>query len=199
MLMLMERRRHRGVFMKKIKKENDAWVYVLLLTTLLILTESLKTYTFKIGKIDLTYSIFLLPIAYFLIGIIAKKFDYKRAVAAIAISGVVFVSFSFIVAYFVDNNFILRSISGELCAYILSSFMCLTIYDFLQNNTESPILLIILNYLFSLIVYYMIYTLLYMNILTLNNYWFGYYLTLTIQVFICIVLAILDKKTNRGQ
>ena len=45
--------------MKKIKKENDVSMYVVLLTTLLILTESLKTYTFKLFIIVIANSIFL--------------------------------------------------------------------------------------------------------------------------------------------
>jgi uncharacterized PurR-regulated membrane protein YhhQ (DUF165 family) len=185
--------------MKKNKKENDVWIYVLLLTTLVILTESLKTYTFEIMGTNLTYSLFLLPIAYFLIDVIAKKFDYKRAIAAIAVSGVTFVAFSFILAYFLDGNYILRSISGEFCAYVVSAFTNLTIYVFLLNNTDSPRLLVILTYLFSLIVYYMLYTLMYINKLIFVNYWTGYFITLIIQVVICIVLAIVDKKVERGQ
>ena len=185
--------------MKKIKKETDIWIYVLLLTTLAILAESLKTYTFIVMNVKLTFSIFLLPLIYFLIGIIAKKFDYKKAVAAIAVSGVIFVSFTFLVAYFVDSNFILRSISGEFCAYILSTFIFLTIYEFVLKNTESPRILIIINYLFSLIIYYMIYTLIYLNMLVSGDYWTGYCITLIIQAFICIVLAIIDKRVKMGQ
>ena len=85
--------------MKRNKRESDVWVYTLLLTTLTILIESLRLYTFKLFGVELSYSLFLLPVVYFLIDIIAKKFDYKRAVAAIAISSVIFVSFSFIIAY----------------------------------------------------------------------------------------------------
>lgn len=185
--------------MKKNKKETDLWIYVLLLTTLTILTESLKTYTFKVFGTNLSYSLILLPIVYLLINIISKKFDYKKAIAAIAVSGVVFVSFSFIIAYFVESNFILRSISGEFCAYVVSALVNLTIYNFLLNNTESPILLVIINYIFSLIVYYMIYTIMYLNMIMFDNYWLGYFITLVIQLPICIGLAIIDKKTERGQ
>ena len=51
---------------KKIKVDNydDSWMYILLLTTLTILTYSLATYTFKLTDIRLTYSIFLLPILF---------------------------------------------------------------------------------------------------------------------------------------
>ena len=185
--------------MKKNKKDTDLWVYVLLLTTLVILIESLKTYTFKVMGCDLTYSLFLLPVTYFLIGVIAKKFDYKKAVAAIAVSGVVFVSYSFIMTYFIENNFILRSISGEFCAYVVSSFVSLTVYMFLLNNTNLPRILVILNYLFSLIVYYWIYTLMYLNMLITTEYWIGYFVTLGIQLFICIGLSIVEKKITRGQ
>lgn len=185
--------------MKKNKKETDLWVYVLLLTTLVILTESLKTYTFRIMGVDLTYSLFLLPIAYLLIGIIAKKFDYKKAIASIAISAVVFVSFSFVVSLFLNGEYILRSVSGEFCAYVLSSFTFLTIYVFLLNNTESPQLLVAVTILFSLVVYYMFYTLMYMNMVITDTYWAGYILTLIIQFPICICLSIIDKHTPRGQ
>ena len=185
--------------MKKNKKENDVWIYVLLLTTLVILTESLKTYTFKVMDVDLTFSIFLLPIAYFLIDLIAKKFDYKRAIAAIAVSAVIFVSFNFIMAYFVESNYILRSISGEFCAYVVSCFINLTIYMFLLNNTETPQILVIFNYVFSLVIYYMFYTLIFLNMIMFDTYWMGYFITLSIQIFICIGLSIVDKKTKRGQ
>ena len=185
--------------MKKNKKETDLWIYVLLLTTLVILTESLKTYTFKIFGVNLTYSLILLPVTYLLIGIIAKKFDYKKAIAAIAVSAVIFVSFAFIIAYFIDGNFILRSISGEFCAYVLSAFTFLTIYVFLLNNTESPQLIVAVNFLFSLVVYYMFYTLLYMDLVVTETYWAGYILTLIIQFPICICLSIIDNKTPRGQ
>ncbi|MBR3146422.1 MAG: hypothetical protein IKF47_04075 [Bacilli bacterium] len=184
---------------KKNKKENDVWIYVLLLTTLLILTESLKTYTFRVMDVDLTFSLFLLPIVYFLIDLIAKKYDYKRAVAAIAVSAVVFTSFSFIMAYFVESNYILRSISGEFCAYVVSAFVNLTIYMFLLNNTETPQILVIFNYVFSLVIYYMFYTLIFLNMIMFDTYWMGYFITLSIQIFICIGLSIVDKKTKRGQ
>lgn len=185
--------------MKKNKKDNDVWIYVLLLTTLLILTESLKTYTFRVMDVDLTFSLFLLPIAYFLIDLIAKKYDYKRAIAAIAVSAVVFTSFSFIMAYFIESNYILRSISGEFCAYVVSSFVNLTIYMFLLNNTETPQVLVLFNYIFSLVVYYMFYTLIYLNMIMFDTYWMGYFITLSIQVFICLGLSIVDRKIKRGQ
>ena len=45
----------------------------------------------------------------------------------------------------------------------------------------------------------MIYTMIYLNMLMFDNYWVGYFITLFIQLFICIGLAIVDKKTERGE
>ena len=42
---------------KKNELYDDSWIYILLLTTLAILLESLKSYTFKISGVNITYSI----------------------------------------------------------------------------------------------------------------------------------------------
>ena len=42
----------------------DFLVYVLLLTTLLVLSHSIKNYCFTVSYIELTYSLFLLPFIY---------------------------------------------------------------------------------------------------------------------------------------
>lgn len=186
---------------KKQTHENlydDCWMYILLLTTLVILLESLKTYTFKIAGINLTYSLFPLPFIYLLTNYIAKKYDYKKSIAAIAISGVLFVCFVATISFALGERLVLSSISGEFCAYVASQFVNLTIYMFIINNTNSPYLLIFLNYLFSLIVYYMFYTLIYLHLIILDTYWKGYFITLGIQTIICLLIALLDKKVARG-
>ena len=184
---------------KEEKYYDDCWMYILLLSTLVILLESLKNYTFKIAGVHLTYSLFLLPFVYFIVNYIAKKYDYKKAIASIAISGVLFVSFSAIMSFALGERLILSSVSGEFCGYVVSQFVNLTIYMFLLNNTKSPILLIFLNYLFSLIIYYMFYTLIYLKLITLDTFWTGYFITLGIQFIICIPIAITDKKIKRGR
>ena len=76
---------------KKNELYDDSWIYILLLTTLAILLESLKSYTFKISGVNITYSIILLPIVFLIANYITKKYSYKRCVAAIAISAPVVV------------------------------------------------------------------------------------------------------------
>lgn len=184
---------------KKEEDYNDCWMYILLLTTLVILLESLKTYTFQVAGVHLTYAVFLLPLIYLLANYITKKYDYKKTVAAIAISGVLFVSFVAVISFALGERLILTSLTGEFCGYVISQFVNLTIYMFLLNNTKSPFILILLTYLFSLIVYYMFYTLIYLNMITLDTYWKGYFITLGIQTILCIPISYIDKKIARGK
>ena len=188
---------------KNKKKEdeiyNDCWLYVLLLTTLVILLESIKKYTFSIGQANLTYGIFLLPIQYFIVSYIAKKYDYKKAISAIAISGVFLVCFSATISFFLKESLILTNVSGEFFGYVVSQFVFLQIYLFLLNNTKFPPLIVYLDYLFSIFVFYIVYTLVYIYHINLNHYWTGFFITMLIQGIICIALVYVDCKIKRGQ
>ena len=124
----------------------DCYIYILLLTTLIILLESLKTYTFKIFGVNLSLSIFLLPVAYFLSTYILKKYDYKKAITSIAVSGIALVGYVAVMSFALQEELFLTNISGEFCAYVLSQFICITLYSFLMNNTKSPAILIFLTY-----------------------------------------------------
>lgn len=177
----------------------DCWMYILLLTTLVILLESLKSYMFRIGDVYLTYSVFLLPFVYLLANYITKKYDYKKTVAAIAISGVMSVCFVAVMSFALGKQLMLSSLSGQFCGYVISQFVNLMIYTFLLNNTRCPWILIFLTYLFSLIIYYMFYTLIYLNMIVLDNFWKGYFITLAIQSIVCIIITTIDKKIKRGR
>ena len=147
---------------------NDCWMYILLLTTLVILIESLKNYTFKVSGVYLSYSLLFLPVAYFLVNYIAKTYDYKKAITAICMSAVMMVCFISIMSFSLGERLILTRISGEFCGYVISQFVNLTIYMFLLNNTCSPWLLVFLNYLFSF--YHIQILLIYSSFVLLKNH-----------------------------
>ena len=180
---------------KKIEKDySDCWMYILILTVLVILMESLKNYTFVVGGVNLTYALFLMPLMYLLVNFITKKYDYKKGVASIAISGVIFVCFIAIMSFAMGEKLILGNISGEFCAYVISQFVNLTLYVFLLKNTKFPLQLIVLNYMFSLIIYYLFYTLINLQVIVLDGYWTGYFITLGIQFIIVLILSFIDKR-----
>lgn len=177
---------------------DDCWLYVLLLSTLVILIESLKSYTFEISGNTLSYSLLLLPVTYFLANYICKKYDYKKAISAIAFSGVFLVLFTSIMGFALGGVIDLKSISGELCGYVLSQFVNLTFYLYLMNNTKSPFYLVLFNYWFAIVVYSIVSVLLYLEQMVLSEFIRDYFMTLSLQFVIAIGLTVIDKKVLRG-
>lgn len=186
---------------KKKKKEvyyQDSWIYIFLLTTIVLLIESLKTYSFHIQGLTLSYTLFILPFVYLTANYIMKKYGPKKCLLAISISALSLVLFYTIMSFAIAARIDYKNITGDFCGYILSQMINLTIYNFLLNNTKSPIQLIYLNYLFSLVLYYMFYTLIYLNMIILDDFWTTYLATIGIQAIMCIPIAFLDKKIKRG-
>ena len=179
-------------------EQEGCWVYILLLSTIVILAHSLKDYTFSFDNITLTYSIFILTVIYFVTNYITKKYGYAKSVVSIAMSGLLLVLFSIIMSFVIGKSFNFYDISGEFCGYVVSQFVNLTIYQFLLVNTTGSFILIYLTYMFAFVVFYLFYTLLYMNLLVFDNYWTSYFSTLLLQGIICLLLTFFDVNTKPG-
>ena len=200
------KRRGRSVLKKYTKEQKEVleveqegwWVYVLLLSTIVILAHSLKDYTFSFDNVTLTYSIFILPIVYFVTNYITKKYGYAKSVIGIAISGVLLVLFALVMSFVIGRSFNFFDIIGEFCGYVISQFVNLTIYQFLLVNTTGSFILIFLTYMFAFVVYYLFYTLLYMNLLVFDNYWVSYFSTLIFQGIVCLLLTFSDVNIKKG-
>ena len=174
------------------------WVYVLLLSTIVILAQSLKDYTFSFDNVTLTYSIFIIPIIYFVTNFITKKYGYSKSIIGISISGVALVVFSFLMSFVIGQDFNFYDICGGFCGYVISQFVNLTIYQYILLNTTGSFILIYLNYLFAFVVNYLFYTLIYMDLLVFDNYWVSYFATLILQGIMCFLLVFFDVNMKRG-
>lgn len=179
-------------------EQDGWWVYVLLLSTIVILAHSLKDYTFYVENLSLTYAIFILPIVYFVTNYITKKYGYAKSVIGIAMSGLLLVLFALVMSFVIGRNFSFYDISGEFCGYVVSQFVNLTIYQFLLVNTTGSFILTFLTYMFAFVVYYLFYTLLYMNLLVFDNYWVSYFSTLILQGMLCLLLTFFDVHIKKG-
>lgn len=189
---------------KKLTKEqikdlnNDFWIYTMLLSTLVILTESLKTYLITIKDTPITLAIFLVPIMYFIANYITKKFGFMRTIFAIGISSISLVGFVALMYFIIGGELNFSLISGQLIGYVISQLVNLFIYCFLLNNTTTPWPLLLINYLFAFIVFYMVYTVIQADMIIKATFWMGYFITLAIQFVEAIILTIIDKQIKRG-
>ena len=186
--------------MREIKKDiyQDSYIYMFLLSAFLILIESLKTYSFKIFSVNLSYTLFVLPFVYLFSNYINKKFGPKKCLIATIVSSICLVLYYLIMCYILSLTIDIKSILGELSGYIVSQLINFLIYQFLLNNTKSPSILVYLNYLFSLVIYYLFYILIYLDLIILDNFWITFLITILIQAIICIPITIFDKKVKRG-
>ena len=111
-----------SLFRKK-KEPDDSWLYILLISTVVILGEALKSYTFTIKGITLTYTIFVIPIIYLLTNYITKKYSYTKGVSAICLSTVAFVVFTYAIGYGLGRPVNFLQIGGEVSGYLISQMI----------------------------------------------------------------------------
>ncbi len=188
---------------KKMTKEelqemyNDSWIYIMLLSTIVILTESLKNYTFVLTT-KVTYAIFLIPVILLITNYITKKYGFKRSLLAIAISTLSLIAFVAIMYFAIGINFSFSIVSGQVVGYLVCQLVNLFIYCFLLNNTSSPYILVLINYIFSLIAFYLAYTVMQADLVIGKDFWGGYFITLVLQLVEIIVITLFDKSIKRG-
>lgn len=184
--------------MKK-KLYDDSWMYILLLTTLIILTESIKGYTFNLLDCNISYSIILLPLIFIISNFITKKYGHKKTIFAVSISTLCLLGYLLIMCFAIGKEFLITEIIGDLIAYFGSQALNLILCSFLMYNTKPNIVLIFSTYLLSIIIFYMSYTLIYLNVISLDDYWKIYLIAMTINGITSIPLAIIDKNIKFGR
>lgn len=179
-------------------KYNDSWMYILLLSTIVILAESLKTYSFSLFDVNITYVIFLLPLIYGVTNYITTKYGFRKTILGIVISVVALMAFILLMNFAIGKELDLSNITGGLLGYIISQLVNTLIYKFLIVNTNRPYLLILLNYIFAYIVFYMLYTVVSIDLIVAETFWIGYFVTMAIQIIMSIFIAIIIKKIKLG-
>lgn len=179
------------------EKYEECWIYILLLTTLVIFISSLKSYTFTLLNVELTYAVLFLPLVYFVANYITKMFDYKKSIAAIAISGVMSICFLALISFATGKTLILSRHSAEFCGYVVSQFSNLLLYYSLTKKNKNTLINLFIVNLLSLIIFYFFYTLINLKELTYTTYWLGYGYTIIVQGIICIPLTLLEYKIKK--
>ena len=174
------------------KNYDDCWVYIFVLTTLVIVIQALRSYTFDVFSHSISYGVVLLPGTFFLSHYLLKNYDYKKAVAGVAISAVISVGFHAVLAYILGRGFILTNSCGHFCGYVVSQFLSLLIFQMLRNRAKEDSLLIFLTYCLSIAVYFVFYIFIYLQMIFTDGFWENYFIILVIEFVICIPVVVLD-------
>ena len=184
----------------EVKKEihESFYVYLFLLSTVLICLQVMGRFHFNIGDITLDYSVLLFSTVYFITNVITKKFDFRKAIFAILVSSMamlIFVYFSKYLNAKVVDYFV---VYGQTFAYIISQLLNLIIYYYLLVNTELKARWIFLTSMFSLAAYYFIAILFFNRIVITDNFWPTFFSSFILSGILAVMYAFYDSLVKRG-
>ena len=180
------------------KKYNDCWMYILLLSTIVILAESITNFNISLMNVEVTFAIFLIPVIIWITNYITKVYGFRRTLGAILISALSMILFVLLMSFAVGKQMDIGNLTGGILGYLISQLVNAMIYKFLLVNTNSPYILVLLNYIFAFIVFYMVYTLVHLDMMIPDKFWKAYFVTLGIQTIMSIGFALVDKKIKVG-
>ena len=172
--------------------------YIFLLSSFLLLVQVLDNFKFTIVDMDTTYKVILLPIVFFIVNVITKKFGFKIATKAIVISALAGYLISLIFNIPIANKINIFITFGDLLGFIVSMFINLSIYYYLLINTKMTTIPIILTYTFSLLINNLTSMLFKYNMIYSSYFWQEYLLLIMIQLVIIIPLSLIDNEVKRG-
>ena len=148
--------------------------------------------------VQLNFMAILLPLVFFLAGVINKELGYKWAMRAVVLSTVVLFCYSLTSRAMITGDFDIIGSVGTTVAYIVSQSVCLAIYNYLLINTRLPIASVIITYIFALLINNMICMLFVKNMVFTDSFWFEYILLILFQGCLAIILSMFDAIVERG-
>ena len=175
--------------MKKNKIKEDRLVYLLLLSSFLILFITLEKYNFIIKETSITYSYLVVPILLLITNIIYKKLKLKELSKILILSLTVLLLFIIIINFSLGLTTNFEELIRPIISLIISIIINIFILLLTLNKYKSIYLIILLNYLFSIITYDIMYQL----FLRTNIDYTYYMILLPIELFIVIIISIIDK------
>lgn len=178
--------------------ENDTFMLTMLLSTMSILAVALKDYYFQLGNYSITFAIFIFPIIIFVNNYITKKYGFKKSIQSILVASLTIITFMILIKDLVNQPVSLLELFGHFGSYVISMAINLCLYYYIITNFKENVILIYFNYIFSLIIYYLVYLLFLHNLVVTDNLWIQYFISIIIQAVLIIGLVIIDNKIKRG-
>ncbi len=186
---------------KNTKKEqfnNDTFMFSMLLSVTCMLLVALKPYHFTLFSHSLTFSLLIIPIVIFISNYITKKYNFQNSFMSIIISTLMMIAFLLLVTNLTNKPVKLIEILGDPICYFISMFINLAIYYYILTNISTKSSMIIINYLFTMLLYTFLCIIFFNNIVLTNNFWTELLICSIIQFFISLILVYFDMKIERG-
>ena len=186
----------------KIKKEvENSFVFLsLFMGVAAMLLVVLHRFTFNIFGYEIMSSIFMLPILVLISNYITKKIGFDKSLKSILISMLMMAGIIILLDDLLRKNISSLDIAANLISFFVSMLINLSIYYYITTNieTKKSTYLVFLNYVFTIIVYQMVYMIFISKLAITSDFWMSYFIMIIIGGIISAVLSIFDKKIERG-
>lgn len=188
---------------KKEKRINEevkslSFSYNFLLIATIIFFTSLSSFTFYVFDMRFSYNVFILPFIFFLVDVILKEVGLNEAIKSVAISTVFYLLFTyFIDAIFGVDTSILKYL-GVTFAFLISNIVNLMIYYFMLDNFKTPFFFVLINLVFSCLIYNMFYFLFALRFNFSDTFWTSYFIIAFIQFLLSAICTILLSFVKQG-
>lgn len=183
----------------KIKEiENESLLLSFLLATIAILFTVLKSYTFKILNLDITFSVFVLPFILYTSNYITKKYGFKHSFRATIISTLIVIAYIVLMEDLIGKRLDFIEIGSHTVSYFTSIFVNSSVYYYIISNIEikKESILTYFSYIFSMFINHIIYMLFLSNMT--DRFWKIYFISVMIECIITLPLIWYDTKIKRG-
>lgn len=136
---------------KKKKQKEDIFIYILLLSTLSVLSVVLNMYKLYI----ISFDILIIPIIIYFVNYLSKKFEFKETLNACLISTLMIVLYLFLF-YNLENRIInIIEVFKYIFIYFLLVYLNLITNKYIKNNYLKILLNIVLVVIYFVLHYFL--------------------------------------------
>lgn len=178
--------------MKKNKKYNDTWIYTLLVSALTILYISIYNYKFTYYELSFPYSYLLIPIILYIINYLSNR-KVLNIILTILGSVIFTYLYNIILSFSLGMIIPIKELTIKLLPIFITEIINYLLFKYLHKNTKEGYILILLNYLFSFIIFIIIKSIIDINILVTSDYYLEYIINIIIVITEIIIISAIDK------
>ena len=178
--------------MKKNKKYNDTWIYTLLVSALTILYISIYNYKFTYYELSFPYSYLLIPIILYIINYLSNR-KVLNIILTILGSVIFTYLYNIILSFSLGMIIPIKELTIKLLPIFITEIINYLLFKHLHKNTKEGYILILLNYLFSFIIFIIIKSIIDINILVTSDYYLEYIINIIIVITEIIIISAIDK------
>lgn len=188
---------------KKISKKEIENVFLLLtflLSSAAVFITALNSYSFNIAGNNINYSVCVIPALIFISNYTTKKLGFGYSLKSILITILFVIAFTILIYDMTRRQVNPYELFANSFSILISLFINLSVYYYIITNIDvsKEKLYVYLNYIFTTLIYHMIYLLFNYHLTIGDGFWNLYFISIAFEIILSVVALYFDVKIKRG-